>query len=586
MRIRLFAPLALALVAFAACSEPAPDSDPAPEPKVTNLVEDWRDEVVYQLVTDRFADGDPTNNHGVDRANPVGWHGGDFAGIVEQIPYLQALGVTAVWISPVVRNVEVFGEGTGYHGYWTQDFNSVEPHFGTRESLQAMIDALHDANIKVILDVVTNHVGPLFFYDINGNGVEDAEVERDYPDGVRRVSEFNPDYDRRGILAQGSSSVLAPIIFFHAPEMNLVAPMPPEFQNPDWYNRRGHTMDWNDADQVENGDFPAGLKDLRTALPEVREALLEVYRGWADMDFDGFRIDTVKHVEPTFWTDFSRGMRDHAAARGKKNFFLFGEALDGNHEKLGTYTRDDALDTLLNFPQKFIVDDIVHGRAAPVRLKEEFEARKRHYERQPSKGIGLASWQSTLNFLDNHDLARFLSYGTPEQLHNALALLYFQEGVPTLYYGTEQRFTGAKDPENREDLWSSGYRQDGETFQWIARLARIRKAYPALRRGETRFVWASESASDAQDAGIVAFERIHGDQRVLVVLNTSGQSAQTSLSESGGADMTTGFAELTRLRDVVGGSTAIAGKNGALKLRLAPYQAMLLVPESEVVEGI
>ncbi len=586
MRTRLVP--ALALLVLAACSEPEKQPDPvAPQPKVTNLVEDWRDEVVYQLLTDRFADGDPTNNQGVDTTNPVRWHGGDFKGVVDQIPYLQALGVTAVWISPVVKNVDVFGDGAGYHGYWTQDFTSVEPHFGTRESLEAMIDALHAANIKVILDVVTNHVGPLFYYDVNGNGVEDDSVEIPYPDGPRRVPEHNPDYDTRGIRAQGAGSELAPIVWFNLPEVNRVAPLPAEFRNPSWYNRRGRTMDWNSADQVLHGDFPSGLKDLRTTLPEVRDALLRVYRGWADLDFDGFRLDTVKHVEAAFWTDFSRGMRDHAASRGKKNFFLFGEALDGDHAKIGAYTKDEALDTLLNFPQKFIVDEVFRGRAAPIRLKEDLEARKRGFETEPSKGIGLAAWQSTLNFLDNHDLARFLANGTtPEQLHAALALLFLEEGVPTLYYGTEQRFVGAHDPENREDLWSSGYSQDGDTFKWIARLARIRKAYPALRRGETIFRWASDKAAGSQDAGIVAFERVHGAQRLLVVINSSNATAETSLSDSGGADMTTGFAELARLKDVLGGSTAVAGRDGAIKLRLAAYQTMLLVPEAEEVEGL
>ncbi|MFN7132756.1 MAG: alpha-amylase family glycosyl hydrolase, partial [Myxococcales bacterium] len=569
MRSRLVPPLAAAALLFA-CSEPQKEPDPTPpRPKITNLVEDWRDEVVYQLLTDRFADGDPSNNQGVDLGSPVQWHGGDFKGIADRIPYLQALGVTTVWISPVVKNVDRFGNGAGYHGYWTQDFTAVEPHFGTRESLVAMIDALHAANIKVVLDVVTNHVGPLFFYDVNNDGRPDEDLQVDgYPDGRRRIHEPNPDFDWHGIRVPGSSSVLAPIVFFDDPSTNRVAPQPPEFQNPDWYNRRGRTMDWGNGDQVLYGDFPSGLKDLKTTHPDVRAALLRFYKGWMELDFDGFRLDTVKHVEHDSWIDFCRGIRSHAEKLGKKNFFLFGEALDGDHAKIGAYTKDESLDTLLNFPQKFIVDEVFRGKAAPKRLKEDYDTRKRTFATTPSPGIGLAAWQSAVNFLDNHDLARFLANGTRvEQLHAALALLFLEEGVPAIYYGTEQRFTGSTDPENREDLWSSGYAQDGETFQWIARLARLRKAYPALRRGETVFRWASESATGAPDAGLVAFERLHGTQRVLVVVNASSQTSETSLAASGGEDMKTGFAELAPLKDALGGGSFVAGRDGRLKLR-------------------
>ena len=153
------------------------DTPPAEFP-ITNHVKDWRDEVIYQLMTDRFADGDSNNNYNTNPNVLTAWQGGDFQGVIDRIPYLQELGVTAVWISPVVKNVEEDAGIAGYHGYWTQNFTAVNPHFGDLAKLREMVAALHDAGIKVILDIVANHIGQLFYYDINKNGQPDEKSDR------------------------------------------------------------------------------------------------------------------------------------------------------------------------------------------------------------------------------------------------------------------------------------------------------------------------------------------------------------------------------------------------------------------------
>ena len=137
------------------------------------FVQDWRDEVVYQIVVDRFSDGDPNNNFNVDLRKEASYHGGDWQGIINKLDYLEDLGVTALWISPVVRNVEEDAGFASYHGYWTQSFIDTNLHFGDLAALQRMVDACHRRGIKVILDVVTNHIGQLFYYDINRNGQPD-----------------------------------------------------------------------------------------------------------------------------------------------------------------------------------------------------------------------------------------------------------------------------------------------------------------------------------------------------------------------------------------------------------------------------
>ncbi len=189
-----------------------------------NVVTDWRDEVVYQLLTDRFADGDTSNDYNIDLTNMESYHGGDWQGVIDELDYLQQLGVTAVWISPVVKNVESDSGNSSYHGYWAQDFTQVNPHFGTLAGLRALSDAVHARKMKLILDLVTNHVGQLFFYDINKNGEPDIiEEGTGTSSPVTRVTEYDPDYDPNGVQAETSLGLSgpAPIIFFQRAETSI-----------------------------------------------------------------------------------------------------------------------------------------------------------------------------------------------------------------------------------------------------------------------------------------------------------------------------------------------------------------------------
>ena len=189
-----------ALLLLSACG-----ADMAPvttEFKTTNLARDWRGEVVYQLMVDRFADGQRDNNKGVVVGDLGRYQGGDWQGVIDNVDYLTKLGVTSVWISPVVRNVESDAGYDGYHGYWTQDFLDVNPHFGDIAKLREMVQVLHDNGILVILDVVTNHVGQVFYYDINRNGRPDDSVQgTGTTSPILRTGEYDPDFDLRGVQA-------------------------------------------------------------------------------------------------------------------------------------------------------------------------------------------------------------------------------------------------------------------------------------------------------------------------------------------------------------------------------------------------
>ena len=584
-------------------------------------VEDWRDEIIYQVVIDRFDDGDPSNNFNVDYRKEAAYHGGDWQGLIDRLDYIETLGVTALWISPIVKNVENDAGFSSYHGYWTQDFTRVNPHFGDLAKLQELVKACHARGIKVILDIVTNHVGQLFYYDINRNGQPDTVFyggggsppgsqtgQAGNPDSrLTRVSEWDPEFDFRGV--QGFTSLgengPSPIVWVDDPGNHRTPPRPAEFHNDAWYNKKGRVTIWEDEcrcfrgcdntcdglynpwkdecslscfeqlrEQEMLGDFPGGLKDLDTRRDDVRQALISAFQYWIEVGgFDGYRIDTLKHVEPEFFEVFAPAMRAHAASLGKKNFFMFGEAFDGKDFLLGRYTHGQGVDSVFYFSAKYRIFDGVFGRGEPtVNVQRLYEERSQltpkggrvqaepctaentncqtRYSNQPKvngltdpDGNGLTPQQTLVHFIDNHDVPRFLSqFPKRESLHNAMAFLLTTDGVPCIYYGTEQDFAGGPDPSNREDMWRSGFRTDGTTFKLTQKLIGLRKQLAPLRRGDLNFRMTSDapSAGDsaAPNAGILAFERTYKNETVLVVINAHQTKAARTTGTDGAMETT------------------------------------------------
>ena len=575
---------ALALLSLAACAAPSPY---ASAPAITNHVDDWRDEILYQLVTDRFADGDVNNDWGATRDpdDLARYQGGDWQGILDHIDYLEALGVTAVWISPIVLNVEEDAGVAGYHGYWTQSFVDTNPHMGDLAKLRELCDVLHQHDIKVVVDIVVNHVGQLFYYDINRNGQPDITnyYSTDGSGAVNIVTEWDPAYDSRGVQSWTSlgESGDAPVEWVYMPELNRVPPEPYVFQNPDWYNRRGRVTDWGDFEQVVYADFPGGLKDLATENPDVRAALIEIFSDWiTETNIDGYRIDTVKHVEHDFWSEFAPAIRAHAADLGKENFFLFGESFDGDDELIGSYTDTDMLDSVAYFSQKYqVFDDVFKVGGATSKVAELYAQRDEHYGTTPQPGgVGVAPRDLLVNFMDNHDVPRFL-YDQPDEaaLMSALVYLFTTDGVPVLYYGTEQGFDGGNDPANREPLWGSGYDTSGALFQHTAALTALRRGCAPLRRGDLSLTWTTDHTDSEEDAGILAFERALDGDVVLVAINTSDD--QTSTTAYGDEAMAVDFAPGATL-DVIfpegDGRSFQVASDGTVAIEVGPREGLVL----------
>ena len=457
----------------------------------------WQRQSIYQIITDRFFDGDPSNNNTDGNYDPAGHtgtsvHGGDFKGVEDKLDYIKSLGATAIWISPVVLN-----DRGAFHGYAGMDFYKVDPHWGTMADLKHFVVAAHARGILVIDDIVVNHGGNLVGSDDSGY------PKFKYPEG------YNLRF--RGSVTN------------YPPPFNL-KPANPLLTN--LFHNHGFIQDYNDSSQVELGEL-SGLDDFRTESPYIREQMKKIYEYWIEqVGFDGFRIDTVKHVEMSFWQEWCPALRAFAANRGKTNFFMFGEALDSSDAKCGSYTGDMGggpfkLDSVLDYTLYFKINSLFAQASAPTKsIADHYAKVGTNYDR--------AAQNQLVTFLDNHDQPRFLSLknATVERLKVALTFLYTTRGVPCLYYGTEQAFNGAKDPWDREDMFAGQFewgpsRGDNfdmthPLFQCVAKLNNLRRLYPALQTGEQFILW-----NDTNGPGLFAFTRRLGTQEVFVVFNTA-----------------------------------------------------------------
>ena len=389
---------------------------------------DWRDEVIYQLLVDRFDDGDLNNDVSVVPGALGHYQGGDWQGVIDHLDYLKTLGVTALWISPVVRNVETDADFDAYHGYWQQDFTHVNPHFGDLAKLRELVQKAHAQGFKVILDIVTNHVAQLFYYDINGNGTPTRTstaraaasrrrpITQPCPGGaiITHLTEYDPDFDPQGVRGYTSLgfSGLAPVRWIYMPDIDRAPTLPGAgagqdpsrqfgFQRDDWYHRKGRITDYSRARPGADRRLPGrpeGSGDRES--DDVRAALTAVFARWIEAaDFDGFRIDTLKHVEHEFWQYFAPQLRQYAAGKitlpdptdpndpgktvppltvPKPKFFMFGESFDGDDVLNGSYTMNQEVDSTFYFSQKFNVFDGVFKNGGPTQaIADQFDAQSR-----------------------------------------------------------------------------------------------------------------------------------------------------------------------------------------------------------------
>jgi glycosidase len=431
-----------------------------------------QDDVIYFVITDRFCNGDAGNDQDVDIDNPRAFHGGDFAGLKDKIPYLQTLGVTSIWLTPVYVNIIDFSDSAGYHGYWAMDFERVDPHLysarpelaeGSKAYLRKLVKTFHKAGIKVILDIVVNHTG----YHTPGYEA--------YPYKRFESCHFNAD------------------------------------DSGDDKNRWLH-----------------GLPDLDHDQPEVSDYFVQNILDWIEeTGIDCIRMDTVKHVEDTFWYLFKSYIKTRYP-----QMTLLGEVMEWNPFFVGCYQQQHDFDTLFDFPLCAAIKETLVWDKPMTRL-----ARPRLHPDEP-KGIldqnkAYSNANRLVTLLDNHDLDKRITTEILERVGNngsdlackilklCLSFLFTTRGIPQIYYGTEIAMEGGGDPDNRRDMPWSLFGSDNKPtwehsfersiFDHVTKMIKLRADNPAIRYGYLLTLYADEF--------LYAYMREFRGNVVIVVIN-------------------------------------------------------------------
>lgn len=512
-----------------------------------------QDEVFYFVMPDRFNNGNTDNDNGsktlaisaggFDKTNKGMFHGGDIKGLQDKLSYIKNLGVSAIWLTPILRNQAVQDNSAGYHGYWVLDFTQIDPHFGTNEDLKQFIDAAHKENIKVFFDIITNHTADVIKY-------KECHGE----DGLQwLVPDKGCVYKSLAQKAQGD--VYTPII----PEGLAHAKSPEWLNNINYYNNQGDST--FSGENSLYGDF-SGLDDIDTNNPEVVTNMIDTFKSLvSEFKPDGFRIDTVKHVNVEFWRDFSPAIVSHAKSIGIPQFFMFGEVYDGNSKVLSKYTTLGNMQSVLDFGFQSVVTNTLIKQTGTDVIGAWSKADSDYLDHDSNAN-------QLLNFVGNHDMGRFahmvrssdLNYSEDEQIKRNLvahAMMYFMRGVPIIYYGAEQGFVGdGGDQDSRQDMMPSlvdSYNDDNllattattaddnfdnthPFYQTFAEFANIYYQLPALRYGQQATLYQQDTAGlfvlsrtiteqSAQQA------KLKNNQQVIVAFNTSSE-AQTATFES------------------------------------------------------
>lgn len=570
--VALAAALIQPLAAHAA-TPPAPPSDAALAAQPARH-DDTREQF-YFVMPDRFANGDGSNDRGgltgsrlstgYDPTDKGFYQGGDLKGLTKRLDYIKGLGTTAIWMAPIFKNRPVQGTGSnasaGYHGYWITDFTRVDPHFGTNKDLQTLISKAHAKGMKVFFDVITNHTADVVdykekSYDYLSKGAfpyltEDGRPfdDADYADGSRTFP-----------AVSGAS-------FPYTPKVTSRSKVPAWLNDPTMYHDRGDST--YAGESTTYGDF-SGLDDLWTERPEVVKGMEKIYERWVeDFGVDGFRIDTVKHVNMEFWTQWATALDRYAAAHGRKNFFMFGEVYSADTSITSPYVTQGRLDATLDFPFQDAARAYASQGGSARRLANLFGD---DYTYTTDK----ANAYEQVTFLGNHDMGRigyFLKQDNPKATDAEILkkdkladeLMFLSRGNPVVYYGDEQGFTGSGgDKDARQTMFASkvaDYLDDDEIgtdrthasdsydtgaplYQDIAALSRLRKANPALTDG----VQTERYAADG--AGVYAFTRTDAKTGAEYVV------AFNNADETKPATFATGSANMS-YRGIYGTSDAV-----------------------------
>jgi glycosidase len=440
----------------------------------------YKGDLCYQIITDRFYDGNSSNNNpsqsaGLYDSSQSNWKlywGGDWAGIQQKMTYLRDMGVTAIWISPPVDNINVAATygGTpnaGYHGYWARDFKTPEEHFGTWTDFQNLVSAAHNNGIKVVIDWAPNHTSPA---DVN-----------------------NSSFAENGALYNAGSFVASlnndPNGYFH---------------------HNGGITNWDDRYETQYLNL-ADLADFEQTNSYINQYLQDSLDIWAGKNIDGIRMDAVKHMTYGWQRAFNDDILNN------KDMFIFGEWYLGGYSDPLYYDNvrfaDESGTAVLDFYLNRAIRDTFGSGQSMSTLDNAISKTDADYKYP----------ENLVTFIDNHDMSRFLSLNNDStKLNQALTFLLTVRGTPCIYYGTEQYLhndtSGGGDPYNRPMM--NSFNQSSTAYQLINKLSTLKQSQPALQYGDHQQRWMNND--------VYIYERQFYDDVVLVAINKSNSWQQIS----------------------------------------------------------
>ena len=489
-------------------------------------------DVIYLIMTDRFADGDPSNNapkdsspEANDRNNPRGFHGGDLRGVINQLPYLKDLGITAIWLTPwydnwngVNRCDKTWCPNTYYHGYHAIDYYAVEDRFGDLATLRELVQKSHSLGLKVIQDQVANHVGSQHPW------INDPPLSTWF----------------HGTLAQHQLNKFRNSVLL-SPHSNQI-----------------------DVRNTLDGWFNDDLPDMNQEEPEVARYEIQNALWWTGVTgIDGIRQDTIQYMPRFFIRDLSNALH-----RQYPKVWMVGEVFerDAAHTAffIGGHTGWDGIDTKLDSVFDFALWNaslMVFTNKAPVRLLQS-----------QLKYDGLYPDASKLTVLaNNHDTTRFLSLpsATTEGSMMHTAFILSLRGIPQLYAGEEIAMEGGEDPDNRRDFPPSAFRAEGRTakqqqmFEWTRAWIRLRREHAALRSGRLIDLFF--------DAETYVFARQLDKETIVIAFNRENKMKQVSIPAG-----SIGLKDGVMLKTLIGVKLSARVVNGQAMIPLPPQSAMAL----------
>jgi len=581
--------------------------------------DDWRSLSIYQLITDRFADGEPRNNDlyqgGFDVRDMTYRHGGDFLGLTQKLPYIKGMGCQAIWISPIFQN-----GFNSYHQYSQTDFTLLDQRLGTLDELRQLADSAHRLGMYVIVDVVMNHMGNEFFFE--GHQGESAPF-RIHEEGSRHEYHLRPRRSNSDL--HWTPAGRQPYIdFWYNNTWDADASYPGTlygqhgepvedqgrgtYSSSDFHHN-GDLQDYYDPFQIHFGKLYGTMDDLRLEHARVQQKYIAMSKALiSSCDIDGFRVDTPMQVPLNFYKAWAPAVREHAKSLGKASFGLFGEfyvtperyaTMTGRGRDRNMYGTDRFIDgpatmkggivysyywymfTAFVYSQPQYADGFALAYAEERSMIDVYDPANARHE--------YAMW----NFCNNHDNWRLQSMTSTRHLHVCLVVITFWPGIPLHYAGDEQNFDSpgsALDGWAREELGASLAWQAVPTHQsgnvasrdnfdmtsgnylFIARLNALRRAHFGSFGSEE---CDKLMTPDPPIQDVLAFIRgCSEEQRVAVLANFHSTETREALLWSP-------WQEHTELQDIIATSgqlRIVVGAGGRLQTSLPPLAAVALVP--------